>query len=262
MTLITSLPVKTSTAPADVLPIVEASSNLTKQITVANLIPALFYANVFGNGSDGAAVLDGTTTYTGFSSLAGSTYTLTRDVQASSLTVNSGVTVLPGPFRVFCTGTVTFSSGSAVASNGGNGNANGTAGTASSTSAGLIGVGPAGGAGNTGAGAGGTRTGFCVGMNGGGGAGGTGSSGAGGSTPGTLTGATWPLTAFALLLGYASLGGNSGQVSGGISGGGGGGDGTNKGGGGGGGGGVICVFAHAVVAAGRLAPSGVTEGRR
>lgn len=45
----------------------------------------------FGDASDGAATLDGTNTY-GFMSLSGSTYTLTRDVYLSSLTVN-GTTI-------------------------------------------------------------------------------------------------------------------------------------------------------------------------
>ena len=61
---------------------------------------------LFGSGSDGAVVFDGVTTPVAGATLAGSTYTLTRDVMAAGLTVNAGVTVKTAQFRLFATGTV------------------------------------------------------------------------------------------------------------------------------------------------------------
>ena len=84
--------------------------------------------SVFGNGSDGAVTLDGSTTYAGFSSLAGSVYTLTRDVYATSFTINSGVTLKPVGYRIFVQGTLT--NNGTIAANGNNGSAAGTAGGA------------------------------------------------------------------------------------------------------------------------------------
>lgn len=49
-----------------------------------------------GSGTDGAIVFDGSTTYTSFSSLSGSTYTLTREVYGTTIVVNNGVTVNTG----------------------------------------------------------------------------------------------------------------------------------------------------------------------
>lgn len=57
----------------------------------------------YGNGTDGAVTFDGTTAYTGFSALSGGNYTLSRDVNATRLAVNPGVTVFPNGFRMLAT---------------------------------------------------------------------------------------------------------------------------------------------------------------
>lgn len=66
---------------------------------------------VYGDGSDGAAVLDGTNTYPSFLGKSGSYYWLLRDVYLSSLAVAPGITLqLAGggtaTFRLFCSGVV------------------------------------------------------------------------------------------------------------------------------------------------------------
>lgn len=90
---------------------------------------------MFGDGSDGAATLDGVNTY-GFMSLTGSTYTLLRTVDLTNLTVNSGKTLVIGPFIVFGTGTLT---NAGTISN--NGTAGGAGGIGGQGNAGTAGVG-------------------------------------------------------------------------------------------------------------------------
>ena len=85
----------------------------------------------FGDGSDGAVTLDGSTTYNSFSSLALDVYSLTRDIFVSSLVINTGVTLAPSGYRVFCSGTTTINGTiSVVGGNGGNGGAGGASTTA------------------------------------------------------------------------------------------------------------------------------------
>lgn len=208
---------------------------------------------VFGDGSDCAVNMDGTNTYAGFASKAGSVYTLTRDMLASTLVIASGATLQTAGFRVHATtsivnnGTISFV--------GANGAANGTAGTAVSqvlTSA-------SGGAGNTGAGSAGN-----IGTIGGAGsAGGTGSGGAGGSAAGSViaTTVTFQLrTPYPVLVGLVALLGASRTLSGGSGGSGGGGDTTNKGGGGGSGGGVIALLSPIVTNSGTITAQGGSGG--
>ena len=61
--------------------------------------------------------MNGTNTFSGFASLSGSTYALTRDVFATSLTISSGVTVKTSGYLIFCTGTVTNNGTIGVAGN-------------------------------------------------------------------------------------------------------------------------------------------------
>lgn len=56
---------------------------------------------LYGLGSDGACQFDGVTTPVADATLAGSTYTLTRDVQCDVLTVQPGVRVFTASWRVF-----------------------------------------------------------------------------------------------------------------------------------------------------------------
>lgn len=204
--------------------------------------------NLFGDGSDSTATLDGTATVT-WASKSGSVYTMTRDCLVSALTVNSGVTLKPSGWRIYCTGTVT---NHGTISNDGNNATSATGGTA--TGNGTLGSGPIGGAGNTGAGSAGSTGGIAVGS---GGAGGLGSGGAGGAAGFSRTSSTWPLrNAVALDVGAMTFSGAVVVLNGGGSGGGGGGDATNKGGGGGSGGGFIVIIAHAFVNDGTLSAIG------
>lgn len=104
---------------------------------------------IFGDGSDGAVTFNGTTTYNSFSSLSGSTYTLTRDIFCSGITVSSGVTIIPNGYRIYCNGTLSNAGIiSANGANGGNGTSSlgGLAGVAGNNT-GPLGGGVAGGAG-------------------------------------------------------------------------------------------------------------------
>jgi hypothetical protein len=61
---------------------------------------------LFSDGSDGAATMDGSTAVTGCT-LASSTYTATRALFFTDLTVNNGVTLLPSGFPIYVMGTLT-----------------------------------------------------------------------------------------------------------------------------------------------------------
>jgi hypothetical protein len=198
------------------------------------------YVGVFGDMSDGVAVLDGAATVA-WATLSGSTYTMTRDCFCSSLTINAGITLVPNGFFIF--GGASVSGFGTIQGDGAAGAATGTAGAAIQGTA----VQNAGGAGNAAAGtAGAASTNAVAVASGGAGAGGAGSSGAAGAggNPSTL-----PVTGVKRVNSIASgLVPYSGarQLGGGGGGGGGGGDGTNKGGGGGAGGQIIVVFSQAI----------------
>jgi parallel beta-helix repeat protein len=204
------------------------------------------YGGVFGDGSDGACVLNGTNTF-GFASLAGNVYTLNRDVFATSLSVSSGVTVNVNGWRVFCAGAVT---------NGGTIQANGASATSSSAppggTTGTLENGTVGGAGGTTTGTQGGSPGSAFGA-GTGGAGGTGTGGntGGASRPGNLTVSAHRSLA-PVLTGTASAAGSAKATSGAGGGGGGGGDGTNPGGGAGAGAGIVAILAWSVVSTGTI----------
>lgn len=104
-------------------------------------INALAAPPFYGDGSDGVVTFDSISTFA-FASKSGSTYTLTRDVMAASITVNGGVTLNTGGFRIFCLGT--FDNEGTVQNNGGNASGT-TAGTAAP--GGTLGGGGAGAAG-------------------------------------------------------------------------------------------------------------------
>ena len=246
--------------PAPARLAIGSSSPVVQVLGVSAGLPAWVsqnYAGVFGTGTDGAVTLDGTTTYTGFSSLAGSTYTLTRDVQASSLTINNGVTLKTANYRVFCTGTIT---NNGTISNAGSAASGGSGGTGNPASASFD-AGKNGGAGGTGvSGTGGNGVAAIFGSAGGnGGAGTSGSAGTGGgiTLSGTIAAAnilTLPFVLFVCSFRYAA--GNN-AVSFGAGGAGGGSDvATNAGGGGGAGGGIIALLAAAVVNNGTITAAG------
>lgn len=58
----------------------------------------------FGDGSDGNVTLDGSTVYSGFSSLSGSIYTLTRNIYAANLAINNGITLQKNGWTIFVNG--------------------------------------------------------------------------------------------------------------------------------------------------------------
>jgi hypothetical protein len=62
----------------------------------------------FGSGADGVVNMDGTNTYSSFASKSGSTYTLTRDVFATSFTVAVGATLETAGYGVWATQTITI----------------------------------------------------------------------------------------------------------------------------------------------------------
>ncbi len=224
-----------------------AGINANAPLTTSNC------SGVFGDGSDGAAVLNGTNTFS-WASLAGSTYTLSRDVFTSALTISSGVTLHTQGFRVFCAGALV---------NGGTISDTGNTATsltgASGTQSNSFQSGQGGGSGQTGNGSGGSQGSAIggVGSGGNGGAGGTGTAGSGGGTRGgsgsfnlripenAISGVTWGATQNTTFI-----------PSGGSGGGGGGGDGTNAGGGGGGGGGVIALFGWIITNNGTISAAG------
>lgn len=140
--------------------------------TIAYLsdLPSGTLNGLFGDGSDGSAAFDGTSTPAG-TSKSSNTYTLLRDVYYTDATVSSAVTIITNSFRIFCSGTLTTQAGSVIHNNGASGGngatglsggAGGTAGTtiASGTlpggTAGVIGG--AGGVGTNGSGPGGAGT--------------------------------------------------------------------------------------------------------
>jgi hypothetical protein len=206
-----------------------------------------------GDGSDGACVLDGATEFP-FATRSGNEYSLTRDVFATTFTVNEGKTLRPGGYRVFATTSIT-NKGTIVY--------NGLAGAANGTKGAAVGQGPlaetrAGGEGATGAGSAGTNGGLGAGKAG---AGGLGSSGAGGAAGTLLTEATAHYRSpQGVLTGQQWYAGGSRPVGGAPGGGGGGGDGTHKGGGGGAGGGMVVLISPTVTNTGAIEANGGNGG--
>ena len=83
------------------------SSGQVPKLGSSGRIDNSFVSNLFGDGSDGTVLLDGTNTFAGFMSKSGSTYTLLRDVYATTLTVNTSVILITGNWRIFATVAVT-----------------------------------------------------------------------------------------------------------------------------------------------------------
>lgn len=142
-----------------------------------------FVPITFGDGRDGIAVLDGTTSYASFASLANSVYTLTRDVFLAAGTILKGVTLAAAGFRIFVAGKLWVQIGATISCDG-NAAVGITIGAQSAL--GSLGVGTAGGLGranNTGV-AGSAQTnglGDATASGGAGGAGGANAGGAGGA---------------------------------------------------------------------------------
>jgi hypothetical protein len=198
------------------------------------------YGGTFGDGSDGSVTFDGMTTILGLVPSV-STYTMTRDIFCTGITINNGVTLKCQGYRIFCAGTVT--NNGTISANGANASGASAGGAGQS---GTIMGGNGGAAGATGAGGQGFNSGTCFGT-GAGGAGGSGTSGAGGTGKGSFTTTAYPHRIPAMILSGASSWQGAAKTPGGApSGSAGAGDGTNSGGGGGAGGGLIAIMAWAV----------------
>ncbi len=63
--------------------------------------------SIYGTGSDGNAVLDGTTTILGMVPSA-SVYSMTRDIYFNDLTINASCRLAPNGYRIFVKGTLRF----------------------------------------------------------------------------------------------------------------------------------------------------------
>lgn len=217
-------------------------------------------SGVYGDGSDGAMVLDGTNTFT-FASLSTGVYTLSRDINPTTVEVKTGIGLATAGFAIRASTSITVDSGGLMA-NPGNSGSSGSAGAA----AGSLGGGFAGGAGgsstNGTVGTGGSSNQFPVEVGGTQWLGGVG--GGGGLATGGSYGPWSPVTAgnsgsFRALPG-AALGGGFGAAgfvpfwAG--SGGGGGGSTAATGGAGGGGAGVMLLASPIIINNGSIQANG------
>jgi hypothetical protein len=220
-------------------------------------------AFTFGDGSDGALHYDGTTTILGMAPVGG-VYTLTRDINATSIIVDAAATIKPSGWRIFATGTL---------SNAGSINANGNAPNLNNGGVAQVNTGyytfrgyggGAGAGGVPGAPGADTPTGFVIG--GSGGHGGTTATAAGGlggvASPNAQVPSQKKVYAFWLFGAGISSNAATPTLSGmqGGAGGGAGGPGpgpTNHAGqGGGGGGGVLFIAAHLIANTGTISANG------
>ena len=99
---------------------VSGATNFTNGLT-ANTISATTYQNlpiqvnnsgiIYGDGFDGTIILDGTNSYSSFTTYASATttYTLTRSIYPDSLTISSGITLNTGGYMITCKGNMTIS---------------------------------------------------------------------------------------------------------------------------------------------------------
>ena len=222
---------------------------------------------IFGSGFDGAIDLNGTNTYPVFLSKSGNTYTMTRNIWATDVTVRAGCTLVKR-FELYCTGTLTIEATGVVHDDG-----NSASGTTAGAQLGPTGrlpesIGYAGAAGRntTGNGAGGDNANDAYGgIGGGGGASGGGASGGLGGVVNAPTAGSNQLRDGLSLFGLGLLQSGTAFVraSGGSGGGAGGctvGTGTAVSGGGGGGAPVSMIAARAIVNSGVIRANGGAGG--
>jgi hypothetical protein len=212
---------------------------------------------VYGDGSDGAYVLDGSTPPVGLGK-AGTTYYLMRDVFPSSVTLASGYSLEFGggatpTYKLSCNGT--FTNNGFVVTFPNNPSATGATGQVNLTG-GTLKVGAAGANGGVGAGAvGGNVIGLAGGAAGKGGNAGNGTAGGNGGTSSVPAGYTLPRRLpDASLVAFVGPSAPNGMDfwPGGAGGGSGAGDGTNAGGGGGAGGNALYLAARNLVNNGQI----------
>lgn len=215
-----------------------------------------FFASVFGSGVDGNVTLDGVATFPGINK-ASNVYTLIRDQQVTNLTVNPGITLIAGEYRIFCQGTLT---NNGIISYNGNPAAGSAPGAA--LGSGVLAGSAAGATGGTGVGAAAaTIAGASNSSVGASGSGGSGTSGAGGvGTNPVSASLTWWSTVYPLLAGTVGIFGTAKTIGGGLSGASGAGDGVNSGGGGGSGGGTIGIVCAELINNGTISCNGGRGG--
>lgn len=201
-------------------------------------------AAIFGDGSDGTVVFDGSTSVAGCSGPVGSVYTMTRDCFYQNATVNAGVTVITAGSRLFVAGTLDIKSTASINATGNSGSGSGAG---SATSSNTLANGNAGGAGGiNGVGTvGGAATHGAFGSNS------AGNGAAGGANPGGNGGAVTALNTSPREL-WSALSAEAQSIPAAFSGGAGGGGGGasavgTSGGGGGGGGGVLMIAANTYI---------------
>ena len=202
-------------------------------------------AGEYGTGVYGTVTMNGSTTYSSFSSLTSNIYTLTADLYCTNLTISASVSIYENGFRVFVNGLLTLNSGSSINCNGGNSSGS-TAGTG--TTSNVLGNGGAGASASsntTGTASTAISSYFAGGLGGNGGAG----TNSGGTTPASTVvpvteGGIYCLTALpTCITGCTILKNRVNGGSGGSSGGSKNNTGSATGGGGGGGAGVCMVIA-------------------
>lgn len=201
----------------------------------------------FGDGSDGAATFDGSSTPAGSVKDSPTLYHLARDVFYTDMTVGAGIEVRSAGFRIYVNGTLDMSSAAPILSCDGGNASNATGGTRPGAS-GILGTGSAGAGANGGVNAGNSNN-LLNALGGSGGSGGTGSgSGAPGTSAANATAAAdGSIHILSSMLTGLLVGVNGNIfVNGGAGGGGGQGSGALAGGGGGAGGGVLLISARIV----------------
>jgi hypothetical protein len=219
-------------------------------------------AGIFGDGNDGAVTFDGSSTILGLAP-SSSVYTLTRDIYPTTMTVNSGVTIRTGGYRIFAkisvtnNGTINNTGGNGETPNAGDADAD--AGAASG--GGFFPGGSGGGQGlrnNGGQGGNLTPT-----LGGRGGTGGNGSVGTGGNA-GTVNATTTGFRHFPVAVEFQYIdqsGPTATVIKAGTGGGGGGGDNASEsGGGGGGGGGFVVIASKSLTNTGTISANGGNGG--
>lgn len=220
----------------------------------------------WGDGSDGVVAFDGTTTFAGFATTTGAApnlvYTLTRDVQATNVSISSGITVNTGCFQLIATGT--FSGAGTLAADGAA--ASGTTGGSGYVNAGSLWISSGSGAnGRTTSGAGANANNQTNVVGAAGGNGGASGGGSAGGNAGTATAPAAAIGAWKRSVGYSLRqcrllsSGTLAQSVGGSGGGAGGctpSTGTANSGGGGSAAGVVQVWARYVTFTGTLRAKG------
>lgn len=161
-----------STSAKGLVPVASGGNTTTQFLRkdgtfAAPLVGLAGSGGFWGAGLDGPLVFDGTTTVLGIVPVSG-VYTLIRDLQPTSMQVDSGVEIRPARFRII--GTVKLTNNGRITANGSNGG-NGIMG---------------GGTGGAGAGGGGASSNYSVGKGGNGAPGSGGTPGAAGGSGGNM----------------------------------------------------------------------------